>query len=72
MFMLTNQYEQEAQRAARNRARGYAFLWLFLGIFVMGLSIYTGRNYPMDTSVSVILLTIGGVKLVRLLIPDGF
>ena len=70
MFMLTNQYEQEAQRAARNRARGYAFLWLFLGIFVMGLSIYTGRNYPMDASVSVILLTIGGVKLVRLLIPD--
>ena len=68
--MLTNQYEQEAQRAARNRPRGYAFLWLFLGIFVMGLSIYTGRNYPMDTSVSVILLTIGGVKLVRLLIPD--
>ncbi len=68
--MLANQYEQEEQRAVRNRAWGYAVLWLFLGIFILSLSVYTGRNYPMDTSVSVVLLTVGGVKLVRLLTSD--
>ena len=68
LTMANSKYEQEERKAAQNRAWGYALLWIFLGAFVYGLSVYTGRSYPLDATVSVIMLTIGAIKAARLLV----
>lgn len=56
-------YEKETKQMETNRAWGYGFLWVFLGLLIYSISYFTGRNYPMDTTVPSILVVIGLIKL---------